>query len=84
MCLTWTPVAQRPTQAQRLVQLLRDIRMAGMVDEMENDFPTLFFEYISAAGLPDTECARMLLDIRARFERDGDQMLPRKIGWPGR
>lgn len=51
MCLTSTPVAQRPTQAQRLVQLLRDIRMAGMVDEMENDFPTLFFEYISAAGL---------------------------------
>ena len=75
MCLTPTS-----TPAQRVIQRLRDLRMAGM--EIENEFPNLFFEYMAASGIPDGEAAGMLLDVAAESQRTG-RVLPREVGWLG-
>ena len=75
MCLTPTS-----TPAQRVIQHLRDLRMAGM--EIENEFPNLFFEYMAASGIPDGEAAGMLLDVAAESQRTG-RVLPREVGWLG-
>ena len=57
--------------------------MAGMEGDIENEFPNLFFEYMTASGIPDGEAAQMLLDVAAQSERTG-RVIPREVGWLGR
>lgn len=59
--------------------------MAGPNGEIEDEFPSLFFEYMAASGVPDREATQMLLDVAAQSERNGTMgMIPREAGWLGR